>query len=66
LARGDRFAPGPVHGADVLLALEGESVLHAAGASHPFPRGRAVLATSGLDYTVEGVHRAMVVRASIP
>ena len=66
LGPGDRFAPGPVWGADALLVLDGEATAHAAGVSLQLPRGEAVLATSGLDYTVEARDRAVVIRASVP
>jgi mannose-6-phosphate isomerase len=66
LSPGERFAPGRVRGADTLLVLEGEAAVHAAGDSHALARGGAVLATCGLDYTVEARGRATIVRASVP
>jgi mannose-6-phosphate isomerase class I len=66
LDHGARFAPGPVRGADALLVLEGHATARAAGVSYPLARGAAVLATSGLDYTVEAGERAVLVRASVP
>jgi mannose-6-phosphate isomerase len=66
LGAGDRFAPGPVQGADALLVLEGQARATAGGAVHDLTRGEAVLATSGLDYTLEAPDRAVIVRASVP
>ena len=66
LSPGERFSPGPVSGADVLLVLEGEARVLAAGEGLLLVRGAAVLATAGLDYTVEARQPAVLVRASVP